>query len=239
MSEMLVVRHGQARLFTDDYDRLSEMGVAQARRLAERWVEAGVAPDYVWSGTLTRQAATADAVAAVYADRGRGWPVRRTTEALNEYPADAILDTLGRHLRERDPAIAALADSFESATGEVERYRHFHRLLVAVMDRWVAGDHAGVDLPATWASWAGGVREALADIMRRAQGGKTVAVFTSGGVIGVSVQTALAAPDVKAAELNWRIHNGSVTQYTFSGERVSLDRFNDVAHLPAAMLTYR
>ena len=109
----------------------------------------------------------------------------------------------------------------------------------AVDPETVYGADDGIDLPVTWADWSGGVRAALVDIMAAAQGGKTVAVFTSGGVIGVSVQTVLDAPDIKAAELNWRIHNGSVTHYTFSGERVSLDGFNDVAHLPRDMLTYR
>jgi broad specificity phosphatase PhoE len=49
----------------------------------------------------------------------------------------------------------------------------------------------------------------------------------------------LQAPDIKAADLNWRVHNCSVTRYTFSGERVSLDTFNDVSHLPPGMHTYR
>ena len=238
MSRMLVVRHGQASLFTDDYDRLSDLGVAQAGRLAETWIEAGVMPDHVWSGTLKRQIGTAEAVQAVYADRGLDWPGLTTTERLNEYPADEILGVLGQHLRNHDAEVAALAEAFESASTDAERYRRFHRLLAAVMRHWIDGD-GGIDMPVTWTDWSGGVRAALADIMAAAQGGKTVAVFTSGGVIGVSVQTVLDAPDIKAAELNWRIHNGSVTHYTFSGGRVSLDGFNDVAHLPRDMLTYR
>ena len=75
--------------------------------------------------------------------------------------------------------------------------------------------------------------------MRRNDSGKTVAVFTSGGPIGVSVQSALEAPDLKAAELNWRVYNCSVTQFTFSGERISLDAFNGTAHLQPEMLTFR
>jgi len=42
-----------------------------------------------------------------------------------------------------------------------------------------------------------------------------------------------------AADLNWRVHNGSVTRFTFSGSRVALDTFNDTAQLDAGMLTYR
>ena len=75
--------------------------------------------------------------------------------------------------------------------------------------------------------------------MSNAGRGKTIAVFTSGGPIAISVQTILQAPEFKAAELNWRVYNCSVTRYTFSGERVTLDAFNDVSHLPVDMRSYR
>lgn len=238
MSELYVVRHGQARLFSDNYDCLSELGLAQAEALASRWLDAGCVPHKLWSGTLERQTATAHAVGAAFRRAGRPWPELVTTERLNEYPAEEILETLGRHLRERDRDIAALADAFDNAADPGDRYRQFHRLLAAVLSQWIAGNHDDI-VSTTWAEWSGAVRAALADILADAGRGASVAVFTSGGVIGVSVQTALSAPDLAAAELNWRIHNCSITQFTFSGERVSLDRFNDVGHLSPALLTYR
>ena len=239
MSQLLVVRHGQARLFTDDYDRLSDLGVAQAETLAEAWVQDGIRPDQVWTGTLQRQVSTAESVGARMSDHGQAWPVQRTLEGLNEYPAEEIMATLGKHLANSDRRIAELAAACDDAAEGADRYRHFHRLIEAVIACWVRGDYQGGDVPTSWEAWSGGVRRAFADIMAAAGRGQRVAVFTSGGVIGVSVQSALEAPDIKAAELNWRVHNASVTRYTFSGTRVSLDRFNDVAHLPAGMLTYR
>ena len=238
MSQLLVVRHGQASLFSDNYDRLSDLGIEQAQALASRWLQSGIVPDTVWSGALERQTGTAQAVGDIFASQGAAWPANRVHEGLNEYPAEEIMATLGRHLAENDRKIAPLAAAFESAQDDRDRYRHFHRFLAAVMAHWIEGNHrdAGV---ATWKAWSGGVRAALAEIMSKAVSGETVAVFTSGGVIGVSVQTVLGAPEIKAAELNWRVHNGSVTRYTFSGARVSLDQFNDVAHLTAGMLTYR
>lgn len=84
------------------------------------------------------------------------------------------------------------------------------------------------------------MRDSLHRVLHEAGKGSAVAIFTSGGVVAVTVQTVLEAPDIKAAELNWRVHNASVTQYTFSGNsRVSLDRFNDVSHLAPEQLTYR
>lgn len=239
VSELILVRHGQASLFADNYDRLSELGEEQAAALAGAWLDAGFSPDEIWSGTLERQTRTAQIVGRVFSERGRPWPELQQSEQLNEYPAEAIVRSLGTHLREIDPGIAALTDALEAAEDYADRYRYLHRLLEVVIARWVAGDYGGAEVPVSWQSWSDGVRAALRQVMREAGGGRTVAVFTSGGPIGVSVQTVLAAPDIKAAELNWRIHNCSVTRYTFSGERISLDRFNDVAHLPAGLLTYR
>lgn len=239
MGQLLVVRHGQARLFTDDYDRLSELGVAQAGALAGAWMQDGIRPDQVWTGTLQRQVSTAESVGAGMGNRGQSWPAHRMHEGLNEYPAEEIMATLGKHLAKNDRRIAELAAAYDEAAEGADRYRHFHRLLAAVIARWVGGNHEGCDVPTSWEDWSGGVRRSLVEIMAAAGPGETVAVFTSGGVIGVSVQSVLEAPDIKAAELNWRVHNASVTRYTFSGARVSLDRFNDVAHLPAEMLTYR
>ena len=67
-----------------------------------------------------------------------------------------------------------------------------------------------------------------------------MAVFTSGGPVGVSVQTTLEAPEQQAGELNWRVNNASVTLFTFRPDRISLDQFNSIAHLTTEDLrTYR
>ena len=71
-------------------------------------------------------------------------------------------------------------------------------------------------------------------------GGQRVAVFTSGGVIGVAVQSALGAPDDTAIELNWRVRNGSLTEFIFSRARFSLEWFNAFPHLDEPRLrTFR
>lgn len=239
MSQLLLVRHGQASLFTDNYDRLSSLGVAQAKALAAHWLESGVALDGVYYGTLSRQQSTANAVQEVFAERGAEWPSESTLPGLNEYPAEELVQQLAGHLRERDEEIREHAQAFESAADDAGRYRHFHRLLAATLDRWISDETQDAPLPVTWGDWRGGVIAALRDIMSRAESGQRLAVFTSGGVIGTAVQHVLEAPDRKAAELNWRIHNASVTGITFSGRRVSLDSFNATPHLSGSQLTYR
>ena len=239
MSQLLLVRHGQARLFTDDYDRLSPLGVAQARALAEHWLEWGLALDGIYYGTLTRQQSTAQTVRDAYVASGVNWPPEATLAGLDEYPAEELVKELAAHLRDRDQEIARHAAAFESAGDDAGRYRHFHRLLAATLERWIRGDTQGAELSMTWEDWSGGVVTALRDIMSSADSGQRLAVFTSGGVIGTIVQHVLEAPPAKAADLNWRIHNASVTGITFSGPRTSLDSFNGTRHLTETQLTYR
>jgi broad specificity phosphatase PhoE len=240
MSKLVLVRHGQASFFQDDYDRLSPVGERQSRALAEHWLRHGVAFDEVYAGTLKRQTRTAEVVGDAFREAGVSWPELVVLDGLNEYDADAIMGSLLPELRARDDRIGRLDDEFRAAADGQERYRTFHRLLEAVMAEYIRGAYTA-DGFEPWEAFSGRVRDALRRIMGKPGNGRRIAVFTSGGPIGVSVQTMLGAPDIKAAELNWRVHNCSLTEFTFSSERVALDAFNAVPHLLAEpeLLTYR
>jgi broad specificity phosphatase PhoE len=239
MSKLYVVRHGQASFFSDDYDRLSETGERQAAALARYWIGKGVELDEVYSGTLQRQRRTAEVVGEVYREAGLDWPDHDILPGLDEYPADEIMDQLLPALSEHDPQVRQYKADLDAATEGRERYRAFHRLLAAVMEYWIDGSYNPPGLTA-WRDWSDTVRAAFETILRRDGKGRRVAVFSSGGPIGVSVQTVLKAPENMAAELNWRVHNGSVTEFTFSTDRIALDSFNAVAHLDdPELLTYR
>ena len=78
--------------------------------------------------------------------------------------------------------------------------------------------------------------------LRRIQQGaanRRVVLFTSGGPIGVLVQTALSAPDRSFLDINWRVRNCSITEFVFSSDRLSLDSFNTIPHLEPALRTFR
>lgn len=241
MSTLTLVRHGQASFFADDYDKLSELGEEQSRVLARHWIELGHGFDEVYVGTLKRQVRTAECAGEIYQEQDLDWPEIQTLDGLNEYPSDDVMGVLLPELCAKDPAIDKLNTEYAAATGAGEKYKTFHRLLEAVMDKWVHKHYESANL-STWDDFAGGVRNALNEIMAKPGSGRRVAVFTSGGPIGVSVQTALGAPEIKAAELNWRVRNASLTEYTFSGSgRVALDAFNATPHFvnQPELLTYR
>lgn len=239
MSTLLLVRHAQASLFTEDYDRLSELGFAQAEALANFWLARGVRPDRVYTGSMNRQRQTANKVGEVFAKANEPWPAPQENAGLDEYPAEQLTTSLVPALRRTDSGFDALVADLEASREYADKYRSLHRLLSVVISSWILEDYGDADVPVSWKSFSHGVRAALRDMTSNSASGQTIAVFTSGGPIAVSVQTVLQAPDITAADLNWRVHNCSVTRCVFSGERICLDAFNDVAHLPAAMHTYR
>lgn len=230
MSTLILVRHGQASFFSDDYDRLSPLGEEQSRMLGRHWAKIGITPDEIHSGTLRRQVRTAEMTGEGMREAGLPWPGLQTFEGFNEYNADEILKHLLPELKERDADFGKLEDEMKAATEPRDRYRTFHRLLEAVMTVWASGEYDSDGAP-SWTEFRDGVRDGLRRIMASGGGGRTVAVFTSGGPVGIGVQTALRAPDQTALDLNWRVRNAAISTFTFGGGRVSLDSFNDITHL--------
>jgi len=238
MSVLYIVRHGQAAFFTDDYDRLSETGIEQGRRVGSFWREDNTEINEVYSGSLKRQIQTAEASAETYSAEGKSWPELKVLDELNEYNADQVMEKLKPELTEKYAHVRKLANDYNTANKKRQRYRAFHRLLEAVMYYYIAGEYES-DGFETWREFHDRVTNAYSRIRNKVRSGRKVAVFTSGGPIGVSIQTCLNAPEQQAGYLNWRVYNASITQFTFSKNRISLDHFNSIGHLPKDLWTYR
>lgn len=232
MSTLTLVRHGQATPFEKVSDQLSAIGETQARRLAEFWMAHGVTFDEAFCGTLTRQRRTAEIVADIFAANALDFPAVAQTAELNEYDADGILKRLAPALAERDAAFKQLADDYQAHRETPARNRHFQRLLEAAMQVWLRGEMELEEVESL-THFSQRVRGVIERITQGGSGtgSRRVVVFTSGGVIGFVVQTALAAPAAQALEINWRVRNCSLTEFLFSGKRFSLDSFNALPHL--------
>lgn len=224
MSTLTLVRHGQAHAFDRESDRLTEIGVRQSQVLGEYWKRHGIRFDRTICGTLKRHEQTAHAVAST----GFALPAFERDPAWNEYPADLILQHLLPEIAARNDRISALHRAFLQAGAE-DRNRHFQRLLEPLMLCWMNGEaHADVE---SAADFLARVRAAFRSIVEDSRSGQNVVVFTSGGAIGVCVQTILDAPPAAFLDLNWRIRNTSLTEITYSQGRVALDSWNSMAHL--------
>lgn len=231
MSELILVRHGQATPFEADTDRLSPLGKAQARAVGAALHAEGLTPTHVLHGPLVRQRRTAELASSPH------WPAATPDARLAEYDGDGLVRTLGPLLEATDEAFAAQMRAFRAQGGGPERNRTFQKALETLAAAWQAGTLHHPDVEG-WAAFRARVRAALADVLRLPSG-STALAFTSGGVIGLTVALALDAPDTTALNLNWRVKNGSLTRLTFGAGRVSLDSFNDVHHLPPDLRSWR
>ncbi|MBM3812270.1 MAG: histidine phosphatase family protein [Acidimicrobiia bacterium] len=238
MSTLTLVRHGQAAAFTADSDRLTELGEEQARRLAAYWIANGVSFDQVVCGELVRQHETARIVQEAYRAAGRKFPEMERSRDFNEYDAGAILRFLAPALVRETASFADLWGQWEASAGLPDRNRAFQLMFEALMAQWIAGtvSHPNAE---SWTEFRARVRRSLRAILEQPEGKRNVALFTSGGVIGLSVQTLMECPEPAALELNWRVRNTSLTAFLYSRGRVSLDWFNATPHLPAEMISFR
>ena len=239
MSILTLVRHGQARAFEKDSDRLTETGEAQARALGRYWLQQELRFDEVYAGTLVRQRRTAELVESCYKEAGAAWPGIESSSDFNEYDAPGLMTILASELARRDERFRRLVADFENNRNAPDNNRYFQHMFEVLMNVWQNGEIEleGVE---SWGRFRQRVSGAVSRIVNAEGGGRRIAVFTSGGVIGLTVQRVLDAPDSKALEINWRVRNGSLTEILFGRGRLSLDSFNCTTHLePEGLITYR
>lgn len=212
MGRLFLVRHGQASFGTDDYDRLSELGARQCRRLGEHWRARGLRFEAAYTGTLRRHRQSFDALAEGLG--GLGEPT--ALPGMNEYDAEAIVHTL-------HPQPLPRPD-----TPELVR-QHF-RLLKDGLLQWMDGRITPAGMP-SWRDFVSGVAAAL-DLVRTQHGGDVLMV-SSGGPISTAVAQVLQAPSATVVELNLRMRNSAVTEFAFTPKRHALVTFNALPHLEA------
>jgi broad specificity phosphatase PhoE len=239
MSLLSVVRHAQASFGADNYDCLSALGEEQACRLANYWIRRDLVFSEVYVGPRVRQEQTAARVGEVYSRVGLSWPAAVVLQELDEYDIDGILNRVAPQLAEQDLRFRSLMDRYRQSEDNGDRPRHFERMFEVLLAHWQAAT-LGLTGLETWPEFRERVRCGLGQILDKPGRGRRVVLFTSGGVIGVIAQLALAAPDRTALELSWRVQNCGMSEFVFSRGRLTLDSFNSAAHLEeAALRTYR
>ncbi len=210
MGTLYLVRHGQASFGADDYDQLSELGRKQSERLGQYWRERGLAFDAVLTGTLRRHAQTWAGIA-----QGAGYTQDAVQlEGLNEYDSAAV--------------IAAIHPRPLPRPDTPELYRHHFRLLRDGLRQWMNGVVSPRGMP-SYDAFLAGVIAALDQVRRNHEG--NVLIVSSGGPISTAVGHVLGTTPETTIELNMRIRNSAVTEFTFNPKRHTLLSYNTLPHL--------
>lgn len=239
MSTLFVVRHGQASFFEANYDQLSTLGERQSKLLGQYWVRRGIAFDEIYSGPRQRQVRTADLIGEVYRQAGLHWPEVQVANEFDEYHAEAVLKQSLPTLVEQNPTIRDLYAAVQQATDQKEILRTFQRVYEVVISSWAQEELSLAEIE-PWRDFLARVQGGLDAITRKKGRGRRVAIFTSGGPVGVTLMRALGLTSQRTLEMAWMVRNAAVTEYIFSQDRFTLSQFNGVSHLDdAELLTYR
>lgn len=233
MSELILVRHGQASFGAESYDKLSPLGIEQVQLLAKHWQDIGERFDYLYCGELLRQRETAQLLQPVVNESARNPEIHA---GLNEYDGSPIIDLYLRdHHRSETPVTLPILDRKE-----------FQLIFEAATSHWIEGalqpQPHDIDFE-HWRDFQSRVHGAIDELMARHNKGARVLVATSGGVIALALQRVLGLPDAQVIAANWMVNNSSVTRIRYGGGRVSLTLFNGLSHLEKPELrdkiTYR
>ena len=215
---LLLVRHAQGSLGTDDYDRLSPTGHAQAAQLGDHLREIDGAARLVRGG-LRRHRETAEAIGDDHA----------VDPELDEYRVDHLLQAAfdpGSGLGLQPPPAEAMADP-------AAYLQTFLDLFPDVLAAWQA---ARLDCPVngSWAGFDARVRTAGQRLVDALESSGSVTAVTSAGVISTLAAALLDEDLAWQRRLNVALYNASVTElHRRPDGRWHVERINCVRHLPA------
>lgn len=228
MSRLIIVRHAQASFFDSDYDKLSELGREQAAFLGKFWKRHGLEPSRLICGPRLRHRQTLELAAR---EVGSLWPELEIRDGLDEHKLDHLLGEPLPGLIERYPELREHSDRYRIAASPSEKLRGFQLLFEAVGKLWREAA-PGTEATQSWKEYRQGVVKEIGDIMRNSGKNATIVVVTSVGGVTAVLAELISRSDEQAFELGWRIRNCSVTEFVFSGRKITLDAFNNLAHLP-------
>ena len=210
MGTLYLVRHGQASFGADDYDNLSELGQRQSQQLGRYFAAKGLRFDAAATGTLRRHVQT---LANLSEGMGQNllatqWP------GLNEYDSEAVIAAVHPEPLDRSPT--------------PENYRRYFKLLRTGLIEWMLGRTQPQGLP-SWHTFTQQVVEVLDQV--RSNDHAQVLLVSSGGPIACAIGHVLSTPPEATVELNMRLRNSAVTEFTFTPKRYALHTFNTLNHL--------
>ena len=239
MSRLFLVRHAQASFLEQTYDKLSALGETQAHLLGEFWARHKLVFDRVCSGPCVRQKDTATIVAAAYRKMNLAFPDLLVMPELDEYQGEAVLESSLSALLESDREISALHDAFQASNDPQSRRGTFQKLFEAMIGKWVDGQIPTSSVE-PWRDFTSRVNTGLTKFLGAGASSERVAIFTSGGPIGLAVQRALDLSPQNTLRVSWMAQNCSFSEFLYSSDRFTMSSFNSVPHLDdSSQQTYR
>lgn len=212
MSQIYLIRHGQASLGKANYDQLSAIGQQQASKLGEHLSRINKAPSLIISGSMKRHQQTADAVLDSF-------DANHTAQQIidprwNEFDFEILIR---RYLEE-------IAHDQPKPTKTSEFFSALKKALYAWSDGQLTGE-----MPETWEQFNERIRSALTDLLSHDR--ERIFVFSSGGAISMAIKHVMRLDPGAMIDLNLQTRNTGVSELISSKDRCYVSSLNHVAHL--------
>jgi broad specificity phosphatase PhoE len=239
MSRLFLVRHGQASFLERNYDKLSPKGEAQSRMLGEYWAGLKLCFDRVYTGPRVRQRETARIAGEAYKVADVAWPEPTVLPEFDEFRAEAVIERSLPELIQTDEGIREMNLAFKAAQTRPEQFKTFQAMFEVIIGRWADGKLPleGIE---PWVNFCSRVQLGLAELCARESDGQQIAIFSSGGPVGVAMQRALDLSTESTLKTAWMVRNCSYSEFLFSSGRFTLSTYNATPHFTdPEFLTHR
>lgn len=232
MSRVYLIRHGQAGT-RQHYDTLSALGRMQARRLGDYFAAQGLVFHAAYSGGMSRQQQTADAVVAAYRDAGLPFPAVAVHDAWREFDLDHVYKAMAPQLCDVDPAFRAAYETMRdearqrAADETAEVHRRWTPCDIQIVEAWLQAR-----FPYEGESWTAFQQRVGTAALHGEDEDMNVAVFTSATPTAIWAGRGLDVLDTRVLRIAGVLHNTSYTVLRVRGGQLRLFSLNESPHLP-------
>lgn len=235
MTELILIRHGQADSTGENYDQLTERGHEQARKIGVWLAANGYRFSRALHGGLQRQKQTLEVIAAAYAARGQSLPESELHPAFAEFDL-RVWAIIAAKLRHGHAEFAELLKQWNRARHENAPGKGdiFKQLTGIILREWVALGEGFAEAE-SFPAFRKRVLTAL-ELAEKAEPDhvpQRILAVTSGGPIALLCGEALALPLAQTLSLTRRIYNTSLHALVSDRSKWELQTFNSVPHLQA------
>lgn len=219
MSQLYLVRHGQASFGADNYDQLSDLGFQQALWLGEHFKALDVKFDRVITGSLCRQRQSA---ASILEGNEQSLPLM-TDAGFNEFDFHALAAVYCKLTETPLP-------------GTQHGGREFFQMLRRAMIAWAANelhpadpdnDHLPIE---TWEQFHERVNNAMQSLCA-IETDECILAVSSGGSMAMALTQILGCSVETLINLNMQTRNTGIHQLFFNQRGFQLATFNSTPHL--------
>jgi broad specificity phosphatase PhoE len=213
MTELFLVRHGQASFGAKNYDKLSPLGHQQSQWLGDYFSERQFHFRQVWSGSLVRHQETVQGILSGLENK----LIPSIDDSFNEFDFHSI----GRAYLRLFP---------KETLSHTATPSDFYRLLKKAMRAWSQNELELTEIQESWAAFQARVAHSI-ELIKSSEKQGPVLVVSSGGAIAMLISTVLGLNALQVIELNMQIRNSSFSHFYFNQHNIRLSSFNNVPHL--------